>query len=216
MSFDRVKTRGFSGGILCDVGNHTLQSTQSRQNNVEGLAPPLFRAPVLARRRTRATRRAGSRSRRSAGRCAATLQAGSRSRRSADRCAAAQDRRDLRRELGGVLERFHGQGRRSRQTCGAQVGDIFRRPIELGTRTHRQGPPAPAHRFVLGRPRPSSLERTASLCAKACDHKLQHVHIGPPGRSELLRNPIAFEAEIDGSARTKARQGLPVSPAPCF
>ena len=30
-------------------------------------------------------------------------------------------------------------------------------------------------------------------------------HVGPPGRSELLRNPIAFEAEIDGRARTKAR-----------
>ena len=75
-----------------------------------------------------------------------------------------------------MLERFYGQGRRSRQTCGAQVGDIFRRPIELGTRTHRQGPPAPAHRFVLGRPRPSSLERTASLCAEACDHTLQHLH----------------------------------------
>ena len=82
-----------------------------------------------------------------------------------------------------MLERFHGQGRRGRQTCGAQVGDIFRRPIELGTRTHRQGPPAPAHRFVLGRPRPSSLERTASLCAKACDHKLQYdtlvIPVGP-------------------------------------
>ena len=69
---------------------------------------------------------------------------------------------------------------------------------------------------MWGGPRPLSLERTASLCARACCQLLQHLHVGPPGRSELLRNPIAFEAEIAGRARMKTRQGLPVSPAPCF